>query len=135
MIRPVFCYSVVRPSRTPELSVFLVHLVSGWPDGAQAEMNALISVIGTLIPQNTAAVIVGDMNINLLTTALTLPANWYLLRTGVATQQSGGELDYALLFDPTRIYQPTATVAILQQFKTGNNQSDHSVLQYTIPLY
>ena len=63
----------------------------------------------------------------------TLPAKWSLLRTGVATQQSGGELDYALLYDPSGTHGGSAAV-VVQQYKSGNNGSDHSVMRYTVPL-
>ena len=78
---------------------------------------------------------VGDFNIDILNQAnpFVLANKWSLLRTNVATQQSGGELDYALLYDPAGGYTG-AGAAVVQQYKTGNNQSDHSVMQYTVPL-
>lgn len=137
-LRPIFRFGLNRPTAqggAAELSVFLVHLVSGYPTKAQAQMEALISAIGKLVQQNTGAIVVGDFNINIINYAVpfTLPPRWRLLRTGFATQQSGGELDYALLYDPTNIYGGGA-VAVVQQFNTGANTSDHSVMRYTVPL-
>jgi hypothetical protein len=42
-------------------------------------------------------------------------------------------LDYGLLYDANSQLGSSAA-AIVQQYKSGNNQSDHSVLMYTIPL-
>ena len=131
-IRPVvkFCLGV---NRDTNFTILLVHLKSGWPAGAQAELNELTSTMSNIIPEGTSGIIVGDMNIDLLTTPLVAPPNWHILQTGVATQQSGGELDWALLYDPqNKLSGSTATV--VQQFKAPPNQSDHSVMLYTIPV-
>jgi hypothetical protein len=131
MRRPVIRVQLVY-GRNVWLTVLLVHLVSGYWQSAQAELTALTGAMTQLIPQSTTGLVVGDMNIDLLTNpGLVSGPQWRLLRTGVATQQSGGELDYALLYDPARQYG-SSTAAVLQQYKTGPNQSDHSVLRYTI---
>ena len=134
--RPVFRFDVMKPNDTgaiPDFSVFLVHLVSGRPNKAQEEMDVLTKTMSTLIPQGSSALIVGDMNVDLQTIAINVPNNWRILNTGGATQQSGGELDYGLLYDPNGKFG-FSTAAVVQQYKTGNNQSDHSVMRYTIPL-
>jgi hypothetical protein len=58
---------------------------------------------------------------------------WRILRTGAATHDKGGELDYALLYDPYGAYR-AATVTNVLAAKTGNNGSDHAVLRYQIKL-
>jgi hypothetical protein len=86
-----------------------------------------------LIPQDTCGIIGGDMNVDLTKSHPKLPENWRILSVNNVTQQSGGELDYALLYDPTSAY-PTSSASVLEQFKQGNNRSDHSVMMYDIPL-
>lgn len=113
------------------LTILLVHMISGWTAGAQAEVDYLTNSMRGLMPEGTVGVIVGDMNIDLLPTAINLPPKWRLLNTGAATQQSGGELDYALMWDPNgRYINSTATANPL--FKTGANQSDHAVMWYAL---
>lgn len=128
--RPVIRVQLSR-ANTTNMSVFLVHLISGYWKKANDEMADLTSQMSTLIPESTPAVVVGDMNLDLQTITLTLPDKWRILKTGVATQQSGGELDYALLYDPTGKF-PGASAAVVQQYKSGTNGSDHSVMRYSV---
>ena len=114
-----------------KLTILLVYLISGYWRNAQAEMDDLTTTMSTLIPQGTVGMVVGDMNIDLLTRAPNVPAGWSILNVGVATQQSGGELDWALLYNPARQNLNTGQ-AVLQQYKSGANQSDHSVMQFTV---
>jgi hypothetical protein len=117
--------------RDVEITILLVHLISGYWRNAQAEMDDLTATMSTLIPQNTVGMVVGDMNVDLLTRVPNLPAGWSILNVGVATQQSGGELDWALLYNPAGQNLNTAR-QVLQQYKSGANQSDHSVMQYSV---
>lgn len=95
-------------NNTTQITILLVHLISGFAPKAQAELTILIKAMSQLIPQGTCGVIVGDMNIDILNIATgdvladvgtvgTVGTGWRVLRTGKPTQQSGGELDYALL--------------------------------------
>lgn len=126
--RPV----VQIPMERLGITIFLVHLISGVPVKAQEEIDGLTSFMSTLVPSGTAAIVVGDMNIDLLTKVVNAPDHWRILNVGVATQQSGGELDYALLYDPNNQYGG-ATATVLAQYKTPTNGSDHSVLMYSLP--
>jgi len=137
-LRSIFRFGLNKPTGqggAAEFSVFLVHLVSGNPRKAQDQMDNLISVMSKIIQQGTAAIVVGDFNIDIIYQAVPfqLPPGWNLLRTDEPTQQSGGELDYALLYDPTNAYRG-ATATVVEGYKSGNNQSDHSVMRYTVPL-
>lgn len=119
---------------TPVFTILFVHLISGFPKGATIQLEPLIAHMSQMIPQGTPAIIVGDMNIDLLTQPIApLPEKWRMRRTGVATQQSGGELDWGLLYDPNNQLGAT-TATVLTQFKTGPNGSDHSVIGYDIPI-
>jgi hypothetical protein len=135
--RPVFRFDVasrIGKRTAPDFTILLVHLVSGYPRGAQAEIDVLTEGMSKLIPQGSAGIIVGDMNIDLLTRNIRVPDDrWFILNTGAATQQSGGELDYALVYDPNRAFRG-ATVNVVQTYGPNAYQSDHSVLQYTIPI-
>jgi hypothetical protein len=138
--RPVCRVQIGQPGSggglaSAEFSTYLVHLISGNPGAAQHQMDTLINFIRPNIPQGSGAIIVGDFNINILgnPAPFVLPAHWSLLRTNGPTQQSGGELDYGLLYDPTGNIG-LVNVQNVQQFQTGNNTSDHAVLQYGIPL-
>jgi hypothetical protein len=130
ILRPVVRIQLIRAKNT-WMTVLVVHLISGWWQKAMDHMMTLVSTMSTFIPQSTPALIVGDMNIDLQTVALTPKPGWRVLRTGVATQQSGGELDFGLLYDPNQQY-PNAGVTVLQQYKSGANGSDHSVLVYVV---
>jgi hypothetical protein len=117
--------------RDVEMTILLVHLISGYWRNAQAEMDDLTATMSTLIPQGTLGMVVGDMNIDLLTRVPNVPAGWSILNVGVATQQSGGELDWALVYNPAGL-NLTTNAAVLQQYKSGANQSDHSVMRYAV---
>lgn len=114
-----------------EMTVLLVHLISGYWRNAQAELDDLTAAMSSIIPQNTVGLVVGDMNINLLAGVPNVPANWSILRCGAATQMSGGELDWALLYNPAR-QELTGATAVLQRYKSPPNGSDHSVMQYSL---
>jgi hypothetical protein len=116
-----------------QLTVIVVHMISGFPSQAAQQLQDLVSLMTKIIPEGTPAVIVGDMNVDLLKVGdYSLPDKWRTLKTGVATQMSGGELDYAFFFDPNENLD--ASVTCLEKYKTGSNTSDHSVLQYTLDL-
>lgn len=116
-----------------KLTVMIVHLVSGYWIAAQNQMDYLVSITRTMVPQGTPALIVGDLNIDLLIHDVDVPSKWSILRTHAATQQSGGELDWGLLYDPNRELSEAAVVQI-QGFGAASYKSDHSALQYTLPI-
>jgi len=133
--RPVV-RSVYYKGSIPVITIFLVHLVSGIPKTAIKNLAVLIKTLNTQIPTNSAALIIGDMNINLLVPAqLALLqgklTNSRIIRTNAATQKSGGELDFGILFDPNKQYTG-ATAQNICQYKTGPNDSDHAVIQYIL---
>lgn len=134
--RPVIRLMFGKGNRNINVSftILLVHMISGYQTLAEQQLVNVMNSMSQLIPQGSSALIVGDMNVDLLKAGKmnNLPRNWSILNTGVATQQSGGELDYGLLYDPNS-QLGSSTAAIVQQYKSGNNQSDHSVLMYTIP--
>ncbi len=136
-IRPVIRVQMGKGNRNLNISftILCVHMISGVSWLARQQLVNVMNQMQQLIPQGTAALVVGDMNVNLLSAhgIGNLPAHWSILNTGVATQQSGGELDYGLLYDPNGRLGGS-TVQVIQQYKTGPNQSDHSVLGYDIPL-
>lgn len=136
-IRPVIRLQFGKGNKSINVSfvVFLVHMISGVSWLAEQQLVGVMNSMQKLIPEGCAALIVGDMNVNLLSAGKmnNLPAKWSILNTGAATQQSGGELDYGLLYDPNSALQ-SSTVNVVQQYKSGANQSDHSVLMYNIPL-
>lgn len=136
LIRPVVRVTIGTSGNrntTPEFTILLVHMVSGYPNYAQRQLYELIASMRNLIPESTSAIIVGDMNVNLLTRNFELPEKWRFLSVGGQTQQKGGELDYGILYDPNGVLGG-ATANVVEQWGTGNNDSDHSVLQYNIPL-
>jgi hypothetical protein len=115
-------------------TVFLVHLVSGWQAGAQDELDTLAKAVSTIVPQGTPAIIVGDLNINIrnvATHAITVPKGWSVLRSNKRTQRSGGELDFALLYDPKGSFQE-ASCEVKCPYDTHPNTSDHSVMSYVL---
>jgi hypothetical protein len=136
--RPIFRIPVKTPSAgggTTQLTVFLVHLVSGKPAVAQAQVTGLVNAMSRLVPEGTGAIVVGDFNINIQPVPFTLPPSWRLLRAGVATHAGTGasELDYGLLYDPRAAFS-RASVTVLDQYQSGRNPSDHSVMQFSVPL-
>lgn len=136
LLRPVVRVTIGTSGRhnvTPEFTILLVHMVSGYQRLAQSQLDDMIAAMSRLIPERTSAIIVGDMNVNLLNANFPLPDKWRFLRINTGTQKSGGELDYGILFDPNGVLGG-ATVNLVERWKSGNNRSDHSVLQYNIPL-
>lgn len=131
-IRPIIRMELGRDGHTL-FTILLVHMISGYQGLAQDQLTRLARSMQKLVPTSTAALVVGDMNVNLLTRNFNLPKNWSLLRTGVATQQSGGELDYGLLYDPAQQFGQSS-VSVREKYKSGANPSDHSVLLYDIPF-
>lgn len=132
LLRPVVVSGFAVGS-TQMLTVLQVHLVSS--RNAIYELNALTAAMSRLIPQGTTGLVVGDLNVDLQKVNYVPQDNrWHVLSTGGATQQSGGELDWALLYDPNGQYYQTATAQVLAQYKTGANQSDHSVMMYTVNI-
>ena len=125
------------PGRNVTLTILLVHMISGMTWNAQQEMAYLMSSMSSLIPEGTAGLIVGDMNVDLLSTSWAPPANssWTLLHNGKATCGGGSgnpsELDYALLWDPHRVLKD-ASCKVLDMYGQGNNTSDHSVIAYVL---
>ncbi len=119
-----------------ELTVFLVHLVSGKPDEATTTLDKLRRDMQQRI-QSAPALIVGDMNINQLDPnwkyELKDPKNkrndwWQIVNAGASTQKSGGELDFALLYNPTKT-KVSCNVEIVADAATS--KSDHAVMKYT----
>lgn len=117
------------------ISLYVVHMISSAQTKAEAQLITMMKAMQKVIPQGSAALIVGDMNVNLLSAGKMndLPKNWSILSTGVATQQSGGELDYGLLYDPNSAFG-SSSVSVLAQYKTVNNKSDHSALLFDVPI-
>ena len=132
-LRPIIEFSFVK-GKIVKFVILLVHFISS-QSKAPDELKALVKYSKQFLSEGTPAIIVGDMNIDLLKIKQMpkLPANWRILRTNGPTQQSGGELDWALLFDPNGRL-PNSSVKVLDQFKTPPNQSDHSVMQYKLDL-
>lgn len=118
------------------ITIFQVHLTSGGGKQTKTELKGLISSVAQIVGQSTPAIIVGDININILGGEPELPEkHWTPLRTGKATQLKGGELDYALLYDPNG--QIEGAAGVVQPYYDGSgdklpNQSDHSMMLYTL---
>ena len=122
--------------RVPLLQVTLIHLVSGWPQGARRQLDDLRTLIRQVSPPNFPWLIVGDFNINLTgvaDAALGLPGGWRVLRTYQQTHEGGSELDYGVIYDPQDLLH-NARVWRRPLWKTATNQSDHAVIYYDIPL-
>lgn len=130
MTRPTIQLILSRAGST-KLTIYLVHFVSS--SGAVYELSWLAGCISRIIDQGTPAIIVGDINIDILEEDVYLPKGWRIINTGVPTQQSGGELDYGLLFDPKGIVNATAD--IIAEYKSPTNPSDHSMMVYNFPDY
>ena len=124
------------------LSIFVVHLISGLPKAAALQIGMLMKSMTKVIQEGWTALVVGDMNVDLLTYTFDTPDNWYIVNTGVPTQKSGGELDYGLLYDANGKRAGSAMVqAVANVHLTGHaapatpppvSESDHSALMYTI---
>jgi hypothetical protein len=131
--RPSLCLSIAVGVQV-FFTIFLVHMVSGSPKKAEAQLVDVMKDMSERVPESTAALIVGDMNVDLLAAGAmsNLPSHWSILQTGAATHQGGSELDYGLLYDPKSQFQATKIIYV-EKFGTVNNQSDHSMLVYGIP--
>ena len=126
-----------------KLSVFLVHLPSG-KKNLQLNISLLKSLMNTAETYGIPAIIAGDMNINIrnisynsLVNDLDLNHNWQILRTGYSTQQSGGELDWALAYKCNNCQ--AKMIGPLTVSKTGKGLgiipkgiSDHAIIAYSI---
>lgn len=125
---------LVSLDRLPKFVILLVHLKSSqW--GSRQEAARLMRGVPNLVPQGVSGLIVGDINCDLFQhDPRPDDDHWRLVNTGAATQMSGGELDYGLLYSGDGTFKVGANVALVQPFQTGWNQSDHSVLQYTLGL-
>lgn len=130
MVRPAIQLILSRNGITA-LSIYLVHFVSSYK--AVRELGTLTSSITKIIDQGTPAIIVGDMNVNILKQDVPLAKGWRVIRTNTATHQSLSELDYGLLYDPNNNVQ--STVSCIAKYKTTANPSDHSMLVYNFPGY
>jgi hypothetical protein len=118
-----------------QVTVFLVHLVSGKPSEATTTLNKMCRDMQKRIPQGTAAIIVGDMNINQLNQEVkyTAIAGWNLLNVNQPTQKSGGELDFALYFNPKqKVGESGARPSAETLADAGSSGSDHAVMKYTL---
>jgi hypothetical protein len=131
--RPVVRVQIGTPSDVM-LTILAVHLISGYPAKAQQHLDQLTNQMKDLIPQGTAGIVVGDMNIDRANVAA--PAGWQILSQAAATQQSGGNLDWALLRDPFGLFRNTRTCNMMTRWKQinafGRNDSDHAVMQYQL---
>ena len=130
MVRPAVQLTLTRGGITA-MTIYLVHFVSS--RGAVSELFTLATNVSKIIDQGTPAIIVGDINVNILKYDVFLPNYWRLVNTGVPTQQKGGELDYGLLYDPNN--NVTSTAKVIAKFKTATNPSDHSMVVYSFPRY
>jgi hypothetical protein len=115
------------------ITIFLVHLKSGYAPNAQAELDGLTTQMTKRIPEGSAALVVGDMNIP---GPVPPPARWQVLDgkppSDVGTHSSLRDLDWGLLYDPSNYFKaPQASV--LEKWKTAKNGSDHSVMSYVLP--
>lgn len=136
------------PRNDVALTILLVHMISGKPQRAKQEMTYLTSSMTALIPQSTAGLIVGDMNLDLQidstvggnrAASWTTPpgSKWKLLNSGQPTHGSNNrrvkpsELDYALLWDPAGAWSK-ARCDVSDKYLSGNNPSDHSVMDYAL---
>jgi hypothetical protein len=131
LIRPVLISSLYEKGNVqPYITVIMVHLVSSAK--AKTEMAELVQATSEIA--DPPVLLVGDFNYDLLKKGNSLDFlgdGWSVINTGKATQQSGGELDYALLWDPNKKIK-TKTATILAGYKTKTNNSDHSVMIYEI---
>jgi len=130
MKRPVVSVSF-REGRNVEVTVMVVHLVSS--ANAAGELQNLTRVVRNQIPTGTIAIVVGDFNIDIMGGLPALPANWEILAPHpvVATHQGGKSLDWALVYNPSHV-PIVMSSQVIQQYGTGTNNSDHSVLRFVL---
>jgi hypothetical protein len=128
-LRPVVRVGVGIGDDT-KLTIFCVHLISGYWGLALHQLGDLTRQMSSWIPEGSMAIIVGDMNIP---GPVIAPDGWKLLDANPpnGTQKSGKDLDWALLYDPKKVFK-TAQATVLEQWKTGKNKSDHSVMSYVL---
>jgi hypothetical protein len=130
LIRPVILTDLYKGKNTPELTVVLTHAISCYL--AKREQQDLTGIAEEL--SDKPVLFVGDFNVDLLKSkggVKNLGKEWSVINAGQATQKSGGELDYALLWDPNQTIK-VKTAKVLAQYKSDTNQSDHSVIMYEI---
>lgn len=134
LIRPSVQLTISREKVTL-MTVYLVHFVAS--KKAASELKYLTEIIGSIVAEGTPALVLGDINVNILNTPtanVPLKDYWYLLRTNKPTHigKKGklSELDYGLLYDPNYNNQDI-TVKQVAQFKSPTNPSDHSMLRYS----
>ena len=130
-LRPTVRISV-GPGDNTALNIFAVHLISGYYKKAGDELQGLVKAMTAMVPTNTAAFIVGDMNIALNTHKWTPAEHWELIRTNKATQKSNNELDWALLYNPTGNFKATVVQTVAYGKQVGESGSDHSMIVYGI---
>jgi hypothetical protein len=136
MWRPAVRVNLTRAGNLA-FAVFSVHLVSGWPAGAQDELAALLRAIPSMVGSSIPALVVGDMNIDISGSSTanvqaTAPKGWRVLRSGSPTHRSGGELDWAFLYDPNG-QLGNASAGVVGRYDSYPNDSDHAVMAYQIP--
>ena len=134
MLRPA-ARMVLSKGRVTVLTVLIVHFVSS--SGAAAELLWLTQAARQFIDANAPAVIMGDINVNLLVHPNpVLAPKWRIVAINprVATQRSGGLLDYAILYDPFQ--QVGSEAQVLWEFSPAadpqGQRSDHSAIGYKL---
>jgi hypothetical protein len=141
--RPYVRFTVKRGDN-PCFVVIFAHLISGWPTEATRDVTAIFTIVRAMVPEGMPALLLGDLNIDLLTQiqldrlTRALPAKWRLLRTSRATHRSEAsgresELDFGVLYDPHQHYAQ-ARAMWGPQWKTATNGSDHAVVTYEITI-
>lgn len=130
----------VKHPKGRDIEVFLVHLLSGnYQKAWDLELKPLILNIPRQIQSGSAALIVGDMNIDLNKYDISGAVkrdypHWRVLNTGDSTQQKGGELDFGLLYDPKSQHTAASAATHLKYGKdVSQSGSDHSVIEYDFP--
>jgi hypothetical protein len=132
--RPVVRTYIFTPTfGTLKIVLLQVHLRAA-DATARRELSTLMRTITKIIPTNTPAFIIGDLNIDLKKAAFPVNAPWRIVNTGARTQASGGELDWGLLYDPNNRYGGVGVNVLLRYQRRPNNPSDHSILLYNVPL-
>lgn len=139
---------VSQLSKLPYFMLIMLHLDSGQKN-SKRNYKALGAMIKYVETYNVPAIVMGDMNINILgltdqqvmaplNLTTSQQANWRLLRTNFPTQRKGGELDWGIAYKATastsRLIGPLAGT-------TGSGRglgwiakgvSDHAILQFDL---
>ena len=132
--RPIVHINVQKTSSGTDNVVLLQVHLTATDATARNELTTLMKGIKSLIPESTAAFIVGDMNIDLRTKAFNVEEGWKVVKyEDQPTQRAGGQLDWGLLYDPNKKYGGVSA-SVLKQYDSFPNTSDHSVMQYDFPL-